>query len=100
MTAITDRMSRAQYGPAMPSKPRASNAPQPQAVVTLVIDDAICKAECSICGEPLPMRKAGPSTEEQGAMLRAVFEDHLRRRHRSVAEFSSKPNTDRTPDIV
>jgi len=57
---------------------------RPRPIVTLVIDDTIREAECSLCGDPLALQQAGRSAEEQKAMLEAVFGNHLQRRFRGV----------------
>lgn len=59
----------------------ASVLPEPRPIVTMVIDDIICRAECALCGDPLALADAGPSAQQQAAMLQVVFLDHMKRKH-------------------
>jgi len=61
----------------------ACSVPEPEPIVTLMIDKRILFAKCSECDEPLDLSVTVGSAEEQESKLHAAFAEHMDAKHRS-----------------
>jgi hypothetical protein len=58
----------------------------PEPHIKQVIDGRITEAECSICGEHLPLGNEVGTAEEQDWKMRMAFRAHFKQKHQSAQD--------------
>jgi hypothetical protein len=58
----------------------------PEPHITQVIDGRITQAECSECGEHLPLGSEVGTAEEQDWKMRMAFRAHFKQKHQSAQD--------------